>query len=66
MAAMGNVLLNYFLIPVWGANGAALASLIAQILTGFVLPFFVKDLRENAILVLEGILLKNVIPKKNK
>lgn len=66
MAAMGNVLLNYFLIPVWGANGAALASLIAQILTGFVLPFFVKDLRENAVLVLEGILLKNVIPKKNK
>lgn len=66
MAAVGNVVLNYFLIPVWGANGAALASLIAQILTGFVLPFFVKDLRENAVLVLEGILLKNVIPKKNK
>lgn len=66
VAAVSNVLLNYFMIPVWGANGAALASLIAQILTGFVFPFFIKDLRENAVLMLEGILLKNVIPKKNK
>lgn len=54
-AAIGNVALNYYLIPIWGANGAACASLVAQILTGLVLPFFVRDLRENAILMLEGI-----------
>lgn len=65
-AAVGNVILNYFLIPVWGASGAALASLVAQILTGFVLPFFIKDLRENAVLMLEGILLKDVLPRKEK
>lgn len=59
-AAIGNVVLNFLLIPVWGANGAALASLLAQILTGFVLPFFIKDLRQNAKLMLDAILLRNV------
>ena len=56
-AAIGNVILNALLIPRWGANGAAAASLTAQILTGLVIPFFIKDLRENAILMLEGIFL---------
>lgn len=62
-AAVGNVLLNFLLIPIWGVNGAALASLISQILTGIVLPFFIKDLRENAKLMLDGILLKDVFNK---
>ncbi len=65
-AAIGNVALNYLLIPLWGASGAALASLIAQILTGFVLPFFIKDLRENSLLMLEGFLLKGFVKRKNK
>lgn len=59
-AAASNVVLNALLIPRWGANGAALASLLAQILTGFVLPFFIKDLRPNAKLMLDSILLKNI------
>lgn len=63
-AAVVNVGLNLLLIPLWGASGAALASLASQILTGFVLPFFIKDLRPNAKLMLEAILLKNVFPSK--
>lgn len=63
-AAVGNVILNFLLIPVWGANGAAVASLISQILTGMVLPFFIKDLRENAKLMLEGIFLKDILKSK--
>ena len=63
-AAIANVVLNYFLIPIWGASGAALASLAAQILTGFVLPFFIRDLRPNAQLMLEAILLKDLLPAK--
>lgn len=63
-AAIGNVLLNFLLIPLWGANGAALASLISQILTGLVLPLCIKDLRENAKLMIDGILLKDVFDKK--
>lgn len=59
-AAVTNVILNCFLIPLWGVNGAALASVMAQVLTGFVLPFFIKGLRENARLMLDAIMLKNV------
>lgn len=64
-AAVANVLLNFLLIPLWGASGAALASLAAQILTGFLLPFFIRDLRPNAKLMLEAIVLKDVFPRKS-
>lgn len=64
MAAIGNVALNFILIPLWGTSGAAVASLTAQILTGFVLPFFIEDLRENAVLMMEGIFLKGILKKK--
>ncbi|MBE6781141.1 MAG: flippase [Ruminococcaceae bacterium] len=63
-AAVANVILNVTLIPLLGASGAALASLMAQVLTGFVLPFFIKDLRPNAILMFEAIILKGI--KKEK
>lgn len=66
LAAMGNVILNFLLIPVWGASGAALASLASQIFTGLVLPFFIKDLRENAVLMVEAILLKDVLKKRRR
>lgn len=63
-SALTNVMLNILLIPLWGVNGAAVASLISQILTGFVLPFFIKDLRENTIMMMEAILLRGVIKNK--
>ena len=59
-----NVALNYFLIPPMGATGAALASLITQMFTSIILPLFIKDLRPNAKLMLEAIVLKDVLPKK--
>lgn len=63
-AAAANVILNAWMIPIWGASGAAMASLISQILTGFALPFFIRDLRPNAKLMLEAITLKGVFSKK--
>lgn len=59
-AAVINILLNYFMIPVLGASGAALASLITQICTCILLPCCVRDLRPNVRLMLEGFLLKNI------
>ncbi len=64
VAALLNVVLNVVMIPVWGAAGAALASLITQIFTSIILPFFIKDMRPNAILILEAIFLKEVFDKK--
>lgn len=61
-AAICNVLLNIPMISAWGATGAAVASLITQILTSIVLPFFIKPLRSNSILMVEAILLKGVRP----
>lgn len=60
LAAASNVVLNFIFIPLFGASGAAIASLIAQILTSIVLPLFIKPLRENSILMLEAIILKGV------
>lgn len=59
-AALINVLLNFVLIPQWGTSGAAFASLLAQILTGIVLPFFIRPLRRNAVLMVEGIVLRGL------
>lgn len=59
-AAVANVLLNWIFIPIWGASGAALASLLTQIATIVVIPYFIKDMRPNVKLMLEAVLLKNM------
>ena len=53
-AAVLNVALNYVLIPVLGANGAAFASLITQVSTSLVLPCLFKPMRKNTWLMLRG------------
>lgn len=60
-AAVTNVLLNSFFIPLWGVSGAALASLITQISTIMIFPLFIKELRPNVRLMLDAIQFKNVI-----
>ena len=57
-AAITNVVLNCIFIPLWGASGAALASLIAQVITTLVVPFFIKDMRENSVMMLKAIVFK--------
>lgn len=60
LAAIANVFLNYICIPIWGMNGAAFASLITQILTSIVIPYFIKDMRPNVRLMIEAIMLKKI------
>jgi len=59
-SAIANVLLNYLLIPAMGASGAAIASLVAQVFTTLVVPFFIKGMRENSLLILDAIILKGI------
>ncbi len=59
-AAVLNVILNAVFIPLMGAVGAALASLITQVFTSIVLPMFFKDMRPNAKLMLEAVLLRKL------
>lgn len=58
LSALSNVLLNIILIPKLGASGAAIASLVAQIMTTMIIPFFMKDFRENSKLILDAIFFK--------
>ncbi len=59
-AAAINIILNLIFIPLWGATGAAAASLTTQFFTTLVLPFFIKDLRRNSVLMLESIFFKGI------
>lgn len=61
-----NVILNFFWIPIWGAAGAAAASLATQIFTSIILPLFIKEMRRNSILMLQAIVLKGVFGKQIK
>lgn len=69
-AAILNIFFNYWMIPIWGVTGAALASLITQICTSIVLPCFIRELRPNAKLMVDAFLLKgldlNKLFKKKK
>lgn len=58
-SAVVNVILNLVLIPQYGASGAALASLITQILT-ILLPLCIRDMRPNVKLMIEAILLQGI------
>lgn len=63
-AAVANVILNAVFIPTFGASGAAIASLLAQIITAIIVPFFMKEIRENALLMVDAILLKGILWKR--
>lgn len=62
-AAITNVVINAFLIPRWGASGAAMASLLTQMSTILVFPAFIKDLRPNVKLMIDAVRLKNIFDK---
>lgn len=59
-AAVCNVLLNWSIIPIMGASGAALASLITQMLTSIIIPFCIPAMRENAVMMLDAIRLTEI------
>ena len=59
-SAIMNVVLNAILIPGMGASGAAIASLITQISTIFVVPLFIRDMRPNVALMVDAVLLQEI------
>ena len=52
--ALLNIGLNSWMIPLWGARGAALASVITQLVSNFILGFIWKPLRPNNRLLIAG------------
>ena len=53
--AIANVVLNAVMIPLWGANGAAAASLLTQFFTNVVMGFVLAPLRHNNMLLLQSL-----------
>ncbi len=53
--ALANVILNAFLIPKMGINGAAIASLITQIFTNVIVGYIIKDIRPNNRIMVEAL-----------
>ena len=58
MGTIANLILNATLIPIYGMNGAAFATLITQIITSLIAPLFFKETRIHTKLVLDAFLLK--------
>ncbi len=54
------VIMNAVFIPIWGATGAAVASLITQIFSTIIIPWIITDMRENTIMILESFILKGI------
>ena len=46
IAAISNIILNYLMIPLWGANGAAIATLLTQFISAVAAPALFKPTRE--------------------
>ena len=55
LAAISNIGLNFAFIPLLGPSGAALASLLTQVLTSVALPCLFKELRPNVKMIIMGI-----------
>ncbi|MBQ2880915.1 MAG: flippase [Clostridia bacterium] len=53
--ATANIILNFCLIPFWGAVGAAAASVITQFFTNVIIGFIFKPIRYNNSLMLKGL-----------
>ena len=59
--AVMNVIVNLILIPLYGAVGAAIASVITQFFTNFVLCFVIKPIRKCGYLLLKSFNPKNLV-----
>ena len=59
-----DVVLNAALIPVFGINGAAIATLITYIMIQIIMPYVYRDTREIAVSIIQGVLLRDVLNKE--
>jgi O-antigen/teichoic acid export membrane protein len=61
IGAVSNIALNLYLIPIHGINGAAFATLISQFIAVILGPFFIKQTRISAYMLLKSIFFVSII-----
>lgn len=59
-----NVILNAIMIPIFGMNGAAIATLITQIGTNFGFLFLIPEMRENSFYILKAFDIRCILNRK--
>lgn len=59
-----NIILNSIMIPLWGMNGAAIATLITQFATNFGFLYFIKDMRQNSIYIAKAFDIRYILNKR--
>lgn len=59
-----NVILNTIMIPIFGMNGAAIATLITQIGTNFGFLFLIPEMRENSFYILKAFDIRCILNKE--
>lgn len=60
LGAVSNIIINFLLIPIYGIVGAAIATLLTELLVNFIYPLCMKNTRSFAITAVNSILLKNI------
>lgn len=63
IGAVINIALNYYMIPVYGSSGAAIATLITQFVAAVIAPVLFKETRIHTKYVIEAFLLKGIYDK---
>ena len=53
--ALGNILINYILIPIIGVSGAAVASLLTQFFANIVVSYIISDTRRSVVLMFRAL-----------
>lgn len=66
LGAIVNILANYFLIPAFGVSGAAIATTIAQLISGIIAPCFFGETRIVVKFLVDAICFKNVLTPEEK
>lgn len=61
-----DIVLNFLFIHLWGIEGAALSTLITQVLIQIIIPTMYKQTRRNTRYIMDALLLKNIKFKKGK
>jgi len=61
VAAAVKLFMNIVLIPVFATSGAAFASFITELVSCFIIPSAIPEMRENVSLMFQAISLRNVI-----
>ena len=60
IGALCNFIMNIIFISLIGINCAAIATLLTQIITNFIVPGIIKDTRENSVFIIKAFLLRGI------